>query len=690
MITATAMRLARRTRRTVAVLPHRISDRHDALRAPRLAGADLVTLDVFDTALLRGVARPIDVFWLTAWRLKQRTGAAVDIDDIAHARIEAERAAREQAREAGRHEVTLAEIYQLHACDPALRPALLEEELATERDVCYANPDILALYASLRARGTAVAFISDTYLPAVIVTDLLVNAGYSGADRIFASSTYGLSKAHGSLYGVVAAATGADPRRIWHIGDNPAADTERARAAGWNALWYRPRLAGTPTTLPTETGEARIVASLLAGIPASLRAAHPPRQAQSCVWRDIGIDVAGPIYLGFAQFVATRARQDKLARMAFCARDGRIIREVYQRLQKTSPDLPPSCYLLVSRRALVFPMLEQIGAAELDFLTAQFASLRVDEVLSRIGIDAKDYVQEIARAALTPDGLIESSRDMQALHRLLQDLAPAILLRAARERVQLIAYLRQECCFDTPSLGFVDVGWQGSLQKAAAQLFALQGHAMRLHGLYFGTNPNIRAIGEAAGAATGWFVDAGTPADRYHLTRTQWAVLELLFTALHGSVLGYETSGTGHVEAVLDEGPAGEIPDYERAAGAIQAAALSWVDRYIAAFGGVPPARIDAALVAPRLERLVLAPTLAEACAIGDLFHVDGLGATRTGQHIARPPQGGWMKWPAPLVQGYRRASWRRGYLVRACGGTHFANAAIGAITLLRPGFKSA
>jgi hypothetical protein len=95
------------------------------------------------------------------------------------------------------------------------------------------------------------------------------------------------------------------------------------------------------------------------------------------------------------------------------------------------------------------------------------------------------------------------------------------------------------------------------------------------------------------------------------------------------------------------------------------------------------PVQIGAKDVAPRVERLALAPSLAEARCIGDLFHVDGFGATRTGQFIAQPPRSG-------RVQAFRHASWRRGYLVRTFGGPLPAAAAIAAIRLIRPGFKSA
>jgi predicted HAD superfamily hydrolase len=679
-----APRALRRAGHAAQILPWRIARAASASKFAGFSRAALVTLDVFDTALLRSVALPVDVFWLTAHRLAARTGAAIDVEQFARDRIAAEDRARAAARRAGRHEVTLDEIYaELPACWTG-RDALQAEERRTEADVCFANPDILALYTQLVAGGTAVAFISDTYFDAALVRGLLENAGYAGAFRVFVSSAHGLSKADGNLFPVVANEMGVEPARIWHIGDNPHADVRRARAAGWHALWYRPKLASRPRSTPA-TGGDRIVASLLEGIPDALAGAgaHP-------VWGPIGYRVGGPIYLGFAQFVAERVAGTPAALVSFCARDGKIIRAAYQRLQALAPDLPASIYLLVSRRSLVFPLITRIGETELHFLTGQFAALRVDEVFHRIGLDAGRYAGRIEQAGLAAEQRVTSERDVLSLRRLLQDIESDIVEAAARERELLAAYFREQGLFAAADLVFVDIGWQASLQKAAARLLTMNGHAPRLSGLYFGTSPNVRELDAACGRVEGWFVDAGQPASRYEVTRTQWAILELLFTATHGSVLSYARGARG-IEAVLDQdGGAGELPAYERAAGEIQSAALAFIDRYIAAFGGCMPLPIAAGHVAGPLERLTLAPSIEEARALGDLFHVDGFGATRTGQHIARPPGWAWAKTPRRLMEGYRQASWRRGYLVRLFGSRWLAFRAIRLLSRLRPGFKSA
>src|SRR5258707_8005351 len=62
----------------------------DLARFSSFRKASLVTLDVFDTALRRIVARPKDVFLLAARRVQQKGGRAIDPWQIAQVRESAE------------------------------------------------------------------------------------------------------------------------------------------------------------------------------------------------------------------------------------------------------------------------------------------------------------------------------------------------------------------------------------------------------------------------------------------------------------------------------------------------------------------------------------------------------------------------------------------------------------------------
>jgi len=93
------------------LLRRRIRNLNDLKRFPGFGSAKLVSFDVFDTALLRSVARPADTLALSAWRGEQRLACGIEMRTLLEARTEAEIQARRWARAEGREEVTLDEIY---------------------------------------------------------------------------------------------------------------------------------------------------------------------------------------------------------------------------------------------------------------------------------------------------------------------------------------------------------------------------------------------------------------------------------------------------------------------------------------------------------------------------------------------------------------------------------------------------
>ena len=293
------------------LLRRRIRNLNDLKRFPGFGSAKLVSFDVFDTALLRSVARPADTLALSAWRGEQRLACGIEMRTLLEARTEAEIQARRWARAEGREEVTLDEIYaRLPSSLFRISPGLRVEELATERDICYPNPVILDIYRQVLASGIAVAFISDTTLPEAFLGELLAKNGFSGPHRIFASSSFGASKAHGGLFSLVASQIGISTSDIWHIGDNARSDVFHAHRAGVNGLWFRPKLrCQTHQEQNKPADEERGIAkSLMDGIPESLLAegncSAPP-------WQRIGLAVAGPLYLGFTQWLIKRQADRK-------------------------------------------------------------------------------------------------------------------------------------------------------------------------------------------------------------------------------------------------------------------------------------------------------------------------------------------------------------------------------------------
>jgi FMN phosphatase YigB (HAD superfamily) len=625
---------------------------HRALRE-----AEAVTFDVFDTALCRCVPEPSDVFEIVALRLCARDSCPVDAPTFRRARIEAETRVRAAAAARGILEVTLREIYdELKMRLPDLDERFAyAEEIDVERAVSFANVAVRRLYESALRAGKRVIFISDTYFPHDVVAELLARAGYAGPHTIFASCESRRTKESGTLFAHVARACGIDPRRMLHLGDNPRADVEMARRSNVVAYWFGgglPRARSSPGQPLAERVVARLCAVLL-----ETTECDPARR--------LGIEVLGPIFLGFTQWMMNRIRDDDPDLVLFFARDGAFLLSAFERLCREWPG-PLRRYFYASRRALIVPSIRTLDERALLTLTQNHAAVPVTTFFSRIGIDIDAYPADLAAVGLTPDSIVHDGKNVEALRALFARVEPAILERAARERPLLLEYLEQTGVLAAAHVGVVDIGWGGTMQDALAAATSDAGRAIRYTGYYVSTDERIDKMAPAAGEAKGFLANAGAPHEIGAIVGTGYWLLEIAATADHGTTLGYERDDDGTVRPILQSHD--PTTPHARTALALATAALDLIDRWAAIYGGPgPEIGRDAAFA--RLRRFVENPTMAEAKLFGDLIHVGGLGTTREDTPIAKPPSlGAALRDPRDAIERYRRSHWQTAFIARATG----------------------
>lgn len=200
------------------------------------SGYPYVPFDVFDTLLLRTVAKPEDVF--------RKIGKSLGCEEeFFQLRKRGERFARKH----GAEEVALCEIYQavkelssgseLAGFDIS---ELMSMELDVERQVSLPNEPMRGLFDSLKDSRKLV-ILSDMYQTRAFVSELLKRAGYALDDvDLFVSSEVGKTKRSGSLYRHAQKELDIQPNEIFHIGNSARSDYFAARRCGWNAALIPP------------------------------------------------------------------------------------------------------------------------------------------------------------------------------------------------------------------------------------------------------------------------------------------------------------------------------------------------------------------------------------------------------------------------------------------------------------------
>ena len=197
---------------------------------------DFISFDIFDTAILRNVLFPQDIFKIWAQYVQDK----YQFTDFQYVRISAEQEARTQSDE---DEITLDEIYNvIQNKYPELDVEdLKEKEIQIELENAAANPLIRELYLHAKEHGKTIFFISDMYLPHNIVDRMLRQTGFSDFDALYVSSQDKKCKYNGKLYKEIIAAmpASADVKSWLHMGDNWDSDVMIPRSLGITAAYIR-------------------------------------------------------------------------------------------------------------------------------------------------------------------------------------------------------------------------------------------------------------------------------------------------------------------------------------------------------------------------------------------------------------------------------------------------------------------
>ncbi len=295
----------------------------------------ILSLDCFDTLLWRETHAPRDVFRaLEGPNPMQRMWAE-------------QRARTGAALRHRRNEVSIAEIYAalLPNANAAERATMVAQELEAEARHCFGYVPVVELMRAAKARGISVIIVSDTYLDAAQLGELIAEAAGADVraliDQIFCSSEFGKSKGEGMLAAVVKR-LGVNPQAILHIGDNRAADLLGGQAAGVQALHLKQFTETTEQRLRLEAATGGIIHGAAAATYTSSQlhraviATGEPRITDPAEL--LGFTTIGPLLHGFSQwladeFDALQAGTSGKVHMLFLMRDGYLPRLVFEAVQ---------------------------------------------------------------------------------------------------------------------------------------------------------------------------------------------------------------------------------------------------------------------------------------------------------------------------------------------------------------------
>lgn len=464
---------------------------------------DVVSVDLFDTLLMRRTLFPTDVFEILDGRL-QRQG--VVIADFPKKRLEGE-------KQLCRHTVpTLAEIYEyicsryhIHAVTPE---ALAAMEWEVDRDLAVPRRELCALLSEAYRRGKPVFITSDTFYSKAQLVKLLSACRIDAYTDILPSCEYRTGKTQG-LFAVLRQRIHG--KTCVHIGDSDDADVCGAEKngltgcriysgldlfenVGYLGLWEE--IGGLSSRI-----RAGMLVSKLFNSPFPFERADPTLHVDSAY--DIGYLFYAPILSSFVFWLRRQVEENNLKNVWFCARDGYLIKKLYDRLGGSVA----SVYFLTSRTAAIRAGVEH--EADIRYVEEMhFSGSLEEELKQRFGITVADVD---ARSRLT-------------------DCAREILAAAKIRRNRYSAYIREL----HPEAG--DIAFFDFVARGTTQLFVGRLLNRHLRGYYF--LQQDQSYMEKMGLDIRSFCrpEENTVSRNYY-------ILEPVVTAPEPSVLGFTADG---------------------------------------------------------------------------------------------------------------------------------------------------
>ncbi|MGJ8651221.1 MAG: hypothetical protein ACSHX4_12755 [Opitutaceae bacterium] len=212
---------------------------------------------------------------------------------------------------------------------------------------------------------------------------------------------------------------------------------------------------------------------------------------------ELGASFAAPLFYGFVHRLMIQAEEDGVRRLYFLARDGQLLLEIAKSIQANlgfeSLELR---YLYVSRQAIRFPSIIQLSAADLKWIFEEMDNaLNLHTIALRIRMSCvdlrKNLKQDLLNILPADDDSLLSIDQASALRKFfLEDLEirQSIHAQSKASRDQVIQYFEQEGLFEYNQVGFVDVGWKGTLQDAIHRITYTHNRELTINEYYFGVS----------------------------------------------------------------------------------------------------------------------------------------------------------------------------------------------------------
>ena len=446
----------------------------------------------------------------------------------------------------------------------------VERELSIEKRHCFAFPPIVQLIREAKSLGLRIMIVSDTYLSAVQLGQLIEHAGgleiFALIDHVFTSSDHGCGKQQ-ELFPIILKKLGALPKTILHFGDNRASDCDRPSTLGMHVV----HLVQFDTIAEQRLRLEATSAIMLDASVRISRPVHQPHRALVAMRAEqepafvLGHDVIGPILHAFALWIKQEkdnfeARLGRVVHPLFMMRDGYLPMRIFEMLFPASGARPVEITRLVAARAGL--CTEQAILAFLDSRAGAMPSEALAKHLSLSMIELADLCKPLNLEECDATSLAEALAKPRAFRKIMKKSEG--FGRRLEEHMRTLGIKRDD------AIMLVDLGYNGTAQNLL-EPYLVDQLGMTVAGRYL----LLREV-ELRKRDKRGFIDTRNYEHRsLHSLSICVAVLEQICNLSVGSTVDLDKDGTPIREATDKKSRQSEVRDRIQAGAAAYVAAIT-------------------------------------------------------------------------------------------------------------------
>lgn len=446
-----------------------------------LMNYDVISFDIFDTLLFRPFEKPQDMFFLL--------GEKLDTFKFYNIRKDAENHLRKIKQNTdGHRELYLDEIYQYIEKTTGIDAKIGQNtELELEQEFCSANPYMKYIFDTLIANGKRVILVSDMYIGEQEMKLLLENCGIIGYEKMFISCDYCCSKRDGKLFEIVKEYLNDTSIKMIHVGDNETSDIKVPESMGIETYWYKNvNSVGGKYRTNEITG---LIGSAYRGI---VNKHLHNGYVRYDAYYEYGYIYGGLFAVGYANYIHKYAKQIGAESILFVARDGYVLKKVYDYMFKDTH----SDYILCSRISNLKMSAYKDKAGFLKEFVYRYInekkSISIEDLFKNMNLESiLDECQKVLA--------LDQCLTQENLNRVLEVLESnwSKIIKVYEKEIEISKAYYKEFFENRKKVLIVDIGWRGQTIVALRNLEKDYWHfGCDIVGILAGSAPTQENLGQ--------------------------------------------------------------------------------------------------------------------------------------------------------------------------------------------------